>query len=818
MNIVVGAPMRGWIGPLGEVPDPVFAERMLGDGLAIDPVEGEVRAPCDARVLTVAATRHAITLELANGAELLIHVGLETVALGGEGFEAHVAAGAAVRAGDLLLAFDLDAVARRARSLITPIVVANEGFAIARAGGDRLVETGDALFEVRRIAGPRASARVGEEAAIEVAIPMRDGLHARPAARIAAALKPFAAEVGFAAHDRTANARSIVALLALGLAHGDRVRITARGSGARAAVDVVAALIASGMGEGAPPAPPPPAAPLPPVTGSILRGVRAAPGLAAGPVAQLRVADIPVPARGGEPEHELVALDRARAEVVASLTEGSADGIAAAHRALLDDPELLAAARRAIADGASAGAAWREATRAAADAIRATGDRRLIERVADLTDLERGVLARLYGAPPPSADPPDGAILIADELLPSQFLALDSRRLGGICTANGGPTAHVAILAASVGVPMLVAAGPAALALTEGRTVVLDADAGTLDTAPSPAALASVRARADLARTRGAAEAAAAHELCYTADGIRIEVFANLGSLADADVAVAAGAEGCGLLRTEFLFMDRASAPSEEEQRLAYAAIAARLGGRPLIVRTLDIGGDKPVPYLPIAREDNPALGLRGIRLSLARPELLAEQFRAILRGVPPAQCRIMVPMIVDAGEYREVQSLLDAARAAVGAAPVPLGVMIETPAAALLADSLAAEADFLSIGSNDLTQYALAADRGNPALAARIDPLHPAVLHLLALAAAGASRHGRWLGVCGGVASDPTAAALLIGLGVTELSATPAAVPSVKAAVRRLRLDDCRALARRALAADTARAVRDILAEATCD
>jgi len=408
---------------------------------------------------------------------------------------------------------------------------------------------------------------------------------------------------------------------------------------------------------------------------------------------------------------------------------------------------------------------------------------------------------------------PQGAILIADEILPSQFASIAAAGVAGICSAYGGPTAHASILAAAAGLPMLVAVGPQVLALVDGVDAILDADRGTLDADPDREAAEAAATRLGTHRASTAANAAAALDLCHMADGTRIEIFANLGSAAEAAPAVASGAEGCGLLRTEFLFLDRDTAPDEEEQRHAYAAVAAALDGRPLIVRTLDIGGDKPVAYLPFAREDNPALGARGIRLSLARPDLLALQFRAILRGVPLGQCRIMLPMIVDAGELAAARAILDEARAALGIAdPVPLGVMIETPAAAMLAYSIAAEADFLSIGSNDLTQYALAADRGNPAVATMVDALHPAVLHLIARAGEGARAHGRWLGVCGGVASDPLAAAVLIGLGVTELSAAPGAIPALKARVRTLTMEQCGALAERALAAATAGEVRMIL------
>jgi len=362
---------------------------------------------------------------------------------------------------------------------------------------------------------------------------------------------------------------------------------------------------------------------------------------------------------------------------------------------------------------------------------------------------------------------------------------------------------------------MLVAAGEAVLAIPEGRTVILDADRAALDADPGVGALASASERLAEARERRARDLAAATAPAATADGARIHVFANLGAAAEVAGAVAAGAEGCGLLRTEFLFLDRDTAPDEAEQRDVYRRIAAALGDRPLIVRTLDIGGDKPMPYLPLPAEENPALGLRGIRLGLARPDLMRTQLRAILAAVPSPQCHVMLPMVVDLAELRAARAMLDEARAALGiAAPVPLGVMIETPAAAMLADQLATEADFLSVGTNDLTQYTLASDRGNAAVSAKLDAMHPAVLRLIREVGRGAKAHGRWAGVCGGLASDPLAAPILVGLGMTELSATPAAVPALKAAIRRWALADCVALAERACAATAAAEVRAIASE----
>ncbi|WP_298852445.1 phosphoenolpyruvate--protein phosphotransferase [uncultured Sphingomonas sp.] len=814
--VVLHAPCAGWLAALDEVPDPVFAGRMMGAGLAIDPVEGALRAPADGRVIAVPASGHAVTLALDNGVELLIHIGLETVALAGSGFTPRVAPGDQVRAGELLIAFDLDAVARAAKDMITPLVAASDGAVVRIDRPGRRVAAGD---PVATVTGPARPDDPGISAArFSRAIPIvaPHGIHARPAARIVALLKPYVASVTIEHGERSANARSTVALLGLGARRGDTVTAHAAGPDGAAALAALAAFAERHFGDDAADDNQPPAPRVD--AGADGQGVTASPGLAIGVAVQLRAPDPDLPRDGAGAVAENAALDIALAATAGAIGgKGVAAAIADAHRALLEDPELRAAAAAQIAEGRSAAFAWRAALTGAADAIRATGDPLLIERVADLKDLERQVIAHLIGQPQPALpDLPRHAILIAEDLLPSQFLALDGSRLAGICTAAGGPTAHVAILAAAAGVPMVVAAGPDILAIPDGRSVILDADAGRIDPQPGIAALAEAGERIAAARALRSAALKAAGDICRMADGTRIEIFANLGSAEEAAGAVAAGAEGCGLLRTEFLFLDRDTPPGEDEQRTLYSRIATTLGDRPLVVRTLDIGGDKPVPYLPQAHEENPALGLRGVRLGLARPDMLATQLRAILAGVPGDQCRIMLPMIVDRDELRAVRHMLAQAMAAVGREnPVQLGVMIETPAAALLADQIAAEADFLSIGTNDLTQYALACDRGNGAVSAKVDALHPAVLRLIAQAAAGGQAHGRWVGLCGGLASDPLAAPLLIGLGVTELSATVGAIPALKAAVRALDMAICRALAARALDAASPAAVRALLAEA---
>jgi len=624
-------------------------------------------------------------------------------------------------------------------------------------------------------------------------------------------LKQYRADVSVTHSDRSANAKSTVALMGLGVRQGDSLRVSGRGEQAQAAVDAVVELIERGIGEesGA-------TAPAPQTRRA--GPVCAAPGIAVGTVVQFRAQDVPVPRDGAGVAEEQKKLAKALAEVASSVANesGIVAELAAAHRELLEDPELLAHTQRELAESRSAAFAWRAACTSARDALRATGDELLGERAADLLDLERRVIAVLVGGKGADLQLAAEAILVAPDLLPSEFDALDKTRLLGICTAEGGPTSHVAILAASAGIPMIVAAGPDVLDIPEGSQAILDAERAVFEAYPDQQRLNEARVIVVERQRERAAQIRDAQELCYTADGTRIEVFANLGSAADAKGAVEAGAEGCGLLRTEFLFLGRDSPPDEEQQCAIYAEIATALGDRPLIVRTFDIGADKPVPYLNVAREDNPALGLRGIRLSLARPDLLSTQLRAILRGIPAGRRRIMFPMIADLQELRDARAALEAAEAAVGAdGDTPVGINLETPAAAMLADSFAAEADFLSVGTNDLTQYALAADRTNAAVSQMLDAFHPAVLRLIAEAAKGALSNSRWIGVCGGLASDPLAAAILIGLGITELSAAPAAVPSIKAQVRRLKIEECRKLSQRACAATSAAEVRAIAAEA---
>jgi multiphosphoryl transfer protein len=865
-KLILCSPLQGWSAPLEEAPDAVFAGRMMGDGVVIDPTGSSLHAPCDGTLIVVPASRHAVTLRADNGAEILLHVGIDTVGLAGQGFDLHVREGQRVRAGERLISFDLEVLAQRARSLVTPVVVTDTmGFVISRRSQNCSLRVGDFLMEIAptaaELASPGAVPSPGHGVEANVLVSLEHGIHARPAASLAAAVKGLAADVSVVFGERKANAKSPVSLMTLGVRKGDRIVIQASGVDAQAAVAALERAIQGGAEaaaagaatavlaghaqlsgpsdagtgrDGGPPgrssarAPGVGAASGAPSVGATtqpagsvqpdkaLKGVVASRGLGVGRTFQFARATFEVSEAGTGVASETAEFDRAReivrAELERSMGAGSqaAREIAEAHLGLIDDPDLAGGARRLIETGKSAGYAWRTVLRGAIDALRALNDTRMAERADDLLDLESRVVAVLGGHTSAAPEVPAESVLIANELLPSQLVALDGSKLAGICLAAGGATSHVAIIAAAMDIPTLVATGPAVLRIATGTPVVLDAESGWLYIDPPRTHVELARSQLAEKRARRAAELLTAQRECRTADGVRIEVFANVGSEAEAHAAVRNGAEGSGLLRTEFLFLERTAPPDEAEQLQQYQQIARALEGRPLTIRTLDVGGDKPIPYLPLPQEENPALGLRGLRTSLWRPDLLRIQLRAILRVRPVGQCRILLPMITDAGEIRAVRLMLDELRREENyREPIALGAMIETPASAVMADRIAREADFLSVGTNDLTQYTLAMDRGHPELAARLDALHPAVLRLISRTTEAAKTNGRTVSICGGLASDPVAVPILIGLGVHELSMVPASIPQLKSLIGRLRVEECISLANRALEQETPEAVR---------
>jgi phosphoenolpyruvate-protein phosphotransferase len=509
------------------------------------------------------------------------------------------------------------------------------------------------------------------------------------------------------------------------------------------------------------------------------------------------------------------AIDLVRVDLAAKTARLQARGLTAeagildAQTLMLDDPALLDGASELMAQGRPADEAVAATMAPFAEMLRASPDPVFQARAADVEDVVeqlRHALHGVSGTPPP---PPQPSILVARDLAPSQTAGLDRALVLGFATEQGSATAHTAILARALGLPAVVGIAGLVEAVEDGQAVLLDGDEGTLIIDPPADAVATVGT---------SAEAATDAEPAVTRDGRRIEVGCNAAGVDDALRAAAAGADGIGLLRSEFLFLGSDRLPSEDEQVAVLEAVSTAMGGRPVILRTLDVGADKPLPALPQPPEANPALGVRGLRLQLLRrPDLLLDQLRAALRVSARHPLRLMFPMVSTLDELRQAKALLAQARRDINPSSadgtgMPVGIMIEVPAAAVGADVLAAEVDFFSLGTNDLTQYLFAADRTNPELAPLADSLHPAMLRIIDQVVKAAHRRHRWVGVCGEMASDLRAVPLLVGLGIDELSVHPPVVARVKALVRRLDAAECSRAARAALKLDSGAAVRRLV------
>lgn len=835
-KIILQAPLSGPIVPLAAVPDPTFAQKMVGDGIAIDPTTETLLAPCKGVVTQLHSASHALTITTPEGVEVLMHIGLDTVLLKGRGFTPKIRQGANVEPGDPLIDFDASFLAHNAVSLLTMIIISNGDRVRSHSPGSGIAVAGKTPVLELLLSSDAAERETGKSKESEtmisdpIVILNPAGLHARPAAVLANNAKQFAADLRLCKDGREANAKSVVSVMSLEVKQHDRVTLAAKGTDAAEALEVLAPLISAGLGESlhAIPAKPAPAsaqaAPRPKSENpAILLGVPASPGLVTGQVFQMRHAAIAVTelGQGAEAENKLLlqSLREAQNELekLQNAMRQRADtdkaAIFAAHQELLEDPELLEEARNLIKEGKSAAFAWQESFTKQAAALASLNSELLAGRANDIRDVGRRVLLRLTDAKDASqaSDTPSNAILIAEDLTPSDTANLDKSKVVGFCTTGGSATSHASILARSMSLPAVAAIEEKALDLPNGTLVVLDGGKGELRLAPSDEEVARIRAMQEEAAAIRRVELAEAERPAATTDGCRIKVVANIGGVADAAEVPALGGEGVGLLRSEFLFLQRADAPTEEEQAAVYTTIAKTLGlERDLVVRTLDVGGDKPLAYLPMPPEINPFLGIRGIRLNILGTALFRSQVRSILCAAPFTRLHVMFPMVSTVEELRDAKAIVKQEQEALGASvSVQVGIMVEVPSAAILAEGLAREVDFFSIGTNDLTQYVLAIDRGHPRLAKQADALHPAVLRLIAQTIRGAHKYGKWVGVCGGLASDLPAIPVLLGLGVDELSVSVSAIPAVKAAVRRQNMKACRELADDVLDMLTASEVR---------
>ena len=692
----------------------------------------------------------------------------------------------------------------------------------------RLSATADKLDIIQSLTGARpetpAQNNISDfEKYFDAAVINATGLHARPATELVNIAKRYQAQVKVRSGGLVVDAKSLVNLLKLGAVKGAAIRVSAEGTDADEALAALKDAIESGLGEEETHT-----APLnrdrlnwqPKTTVAYAEGVPASDGIVVGPIYQytpkeIKVEDSPSSPTSGKKQFKNAIeaahkeLTKLYDEVKVRLGSGQAS-IFLVHAEFLQDDELLQETEKLIAEKHNAAWAWQQTIQIRIDQLKKLDDPVLAGRAMDLSDICQRVLRHMLGiadeSPSTSHIP---SVLIADDLAPSDTANLDPDLILGFITAKGGPTSHTAIIARAMGIPAIVAAGEKVLEIENSTNCILDGFNGKLYLNPLAEEIASAQELHEEVERQLNADFAERLSPADTTDGHNVEVFANVNRVADAVKAIEYGAEGVGLMRTEFLFLESGKTPTEDEQYEVYRDMAKALNGAPLTIRTLDIGGDKQVPHLDLPKEDNSFLGIRGIRLCFARPDLFLPQLRAVYRATKEANIRIMFPMISTVEDVEQVLEITEKIRAELNAPKIEIGIMVEVPSAVLLAEHLAKLVDFFSIGTNYLTQYTLAMDRVHPQLAKQADALNPAVLRMVDLTVKAAAMEGRWVGVCGGAASDTKGASILVGLGVKELSVTVPTIPTIKAHFRKTSLTDLQVLAQQALACRTAAEVR---------
>ncbi|MBZ5616746.1 MAG: phosphoenolpyruvate--protein phosphotransferase [Acidobacteriia bacterium] len=674
-----------------------------------------------------------------------------------------------------------------------------------------------------------------ESVELDLTIKNEHGLHVRPAASLVQFLNRFHSEVELT---NLSNGRgpspgcSLTSVSLLQARRGDVLHAVIRGADAHELAAQLREFAAASFGQAdaaafqsAPPSQPSPNLEKEAARAGAYSAVGASAGIAVGPPLALQAA-IPEPPEGepGTTAEEIAKFEKAAATLAAKFRNpraraAASSEILSAQAMILEDPVLLEAVRTAMRkEKLSAMRAWRNKSEKLALSYSAMEDQYLRARAADVRDISRSLLLEMAGDEVTSRIQPEPpAILFTDELLPSEAMACDPQHVLGVLARAGSPTAHASILMRGSGIPMVVGASTLdAARLRTAKLIALDGETGHIWLDPTAGELAEIETRRTARATRLWEFEKAKREPALTTDGARIEVLANVSKVEDSVHAAANGAEGVGLLRTEFVYLSRRKMPTEEQQTEALAAVLKPLGPGPVVVRTPDIGADKPLLFLPACEEHNPFLGVRGVRLSFEHREFFASNLRAILRAGQGRELWIMLPMVTIPEEMLRCRGLLAEAHQSLQNSgvehvwPVRLGMMVEVPAAAIMAKRFAMLADFFSIGTNDLTQYLLAAERGNAGLSRLQDSLHPAVLRIIQQVCEAAGEYCH-VSVCGDAASDPVAAALMTGAGVRSLSVRPNQIAAIKATLRRFSMERLRDAAAQALLLDDAAAVREL-------
>jgi phosphoenolpyruvate-protein phosphotransferase len=830
------SPLEGTVIAIEKTSDPVFSEKMLGDGIAIRPslAVHTVVAPFDGVIQTLNENNHALALVGEDGIELLIHIGIDTVLLRGKGFKPFVKQGDSVKKGDKLIQADFNFLVNNAPSIDTILVFTNLG------EDKKLIKTTKTdvklLEEIIIVADNNLNVSLNQElfdSSSSLSLEKNctvinlTGIHARPASFIMNVANKFKAKVEIKKGDKTVNAKSVISILSLGAKYQEEVKIIATGEDANEALIALEQAFKDGLGEGnehvSATAKPKKEQATTTLIQSIdfskevkLKGVVASPGLVIGKSMVLKEEIIEIEEKAcADCNKERVVLedaiasvkDKLRKDIVIAedLDQKSKIEIFNAHLTILGDEELMSSAKDFIVLGKSAAFAWRSAIKGAIDVLNSTGNKLLMERVADFKDIEKRVIKVILGIPETNISFKDGVIIVANDLVPSDLTKFDSN-VKGVILGAGSATSHVAIMLRNMGVPALVALGSSIIDMPNDINIVLDANEAFIFANLTEEQLLEIKEKQAKLNAIKQENISNSKQSAITVDGYKMHVMGNVSNAKEAKKAHELGGEGIGLLRTEFLFFNSQNAPEEAEQNNLYQEVLDAMQGYEVTLRTLDVGGDKPLAYVEIGHEENPIMGLRGVRNYFNNQEIFLTQVRAILKTKPVMLSKIMVPMVAEVSEIIRVKEMIEAEKTKLGIKDkIQIGTMIEVPSAAIMADKIAKHVDFFSIGTNDLAQYTMAMDRGNPNLTSKLNNLHPAILKLIKITVDGGNKAGIPTAVCGAMASEIRSIPILVGLGIKELSTSMRSIPDVKALIRTLSYEKCKKVAEQAMEMESA-------------
>jgi phosphoenolpyruvate-protein phosphotransferase len=829
MEFSLHMPCKGILLSLSQVPDPVFSEKMVGDGFAIDPLEDTLYSPVQGIVKNISKTKHAITIETEKGINVIIHFGLESIVLDGRGIEIFVKKNNVVGIKNALMKFDISYISPKIKSFITPIIISDyKGIALKQNTPGIFerhskVLSVDNLNKIDVFSKNDAIDDTAKQAEQKVIINNLHGIHARPAAKIAKAAKAYKSFITINDKHKKANAKSLIDIMSLGLKYQEEATLKASGNDADIAIKAISDIILNLHDENETiVAEEKDLSTIGKVNGKQYFGIAASKGQAIGRLIGTTEIDFVFDKHSINTEVEQNRLSSAIKSYSKSLDNSlgkddldkEKESIISAHIELLKDEKLLDMSRKYIfEENNTAEFAWQNTSLKIIETLKLSNNKIMVDRCADIKDIYKQILLLLTGQKTSQKKYPENTILFAQEFTLSDILHLD-KNIIGLVSVKGGRTSHVAIVAGNKCIPLIIQVNTN-ITNYLNQEVILDADSieqATIEVDPTVDKkrdfLDSIKKSKDVLRSMQESVLLPA----TTRDRTNIECYMNINSVDECKNFLESGADGIGLFRTEFIYINKKSAPSEDEQFQIYKNIINSLEGRPTIIRTLDAGGDKEIPYLNLEKEMNPFLGIRGIRLTLAHPDLLRTQIRALIR-TESSNLQIMFPMVSNIDEFRKAKAIYNEEHEKLGVSTrQKLGIMVEVPSVIMQAEIFAKEVDFMSVGTNDLTQYLLAMDREHNELAKEIDHLHPAVLIALSRIQKVSKEYNTKLSVCGMMASDEEAIAILVGLGISNFSMRRNVLAQNKAFIRKLDKAQSSKIASKVLELDNQVSVRQYI------